>query len=57
MVSASAEETKTAISALLSLGQDLPQEDDFDVTVENEMLVPINPSVPSTSTPKAGQQG
>ena len=53
MVSASAKETKTAIAALLSLGSDLSQEDDIDVTAENEMLGPINPSVPSTSTPKA----
>ena len=29
-VSASAEETKAAISALLTLGQDLPQVDDFE---------------------------
>ena len=42
MVSASAEETKTAIAALLSLGSDLPQPDD-DATAENEQLVPINP--------------
>ena len=56
-VSASAEETKAAISALLTLGQDLPQLDDFDVTAENEMLVPINPNVPSTSTPKVTIEG
>ena len=56
-VSASAEETETAIAALLSLGSDLPQPDD-DETVENSALVPINPvkhadrsdPVPSTST-------
>ena len=53
MVSASAEEMKTAIAALLSLGSDLSQEDDIDVTAENEMLAPINPNVPSTLTPKA----
>ena len=42
MVSASAEETKTAIAALLSLGSDLPQPDE-DATAENAQLVPINP--------------
>ena len=57
MVSASAEETKMAIAALLSLGSDLPQPDD-DATAENAQLVPINPvrtnttddTAPSTST-------
>ena len=53
MVSAGAEETKAAIAALLSLGSDLPQADDIDITAENALLVPINPIVPSTSTPKA----
>ena len=56
MVSASAEETKMAIAALLSLGSDLPQPDD-DATAENAQLVPINPvrtntmddTAPSTS--------
>ena len=52
MVEASAEETKTAIAALLSLGNDLSQEGDIDVTAENEMLAPINPNVPPTSKPK-----
>ena len=42
MVSASADETKTAIAALLSLGSDLPQLDEDD-TAENVQLVPINP--------------
>ena len=42
MVSASADETKTAIAALLSLGSDLPQPDEDD-TAENAQLVPINP--------------
>ena len=42
MVSASTEETKTAIAALLSLGSDIPQPDE-DVTAENAQLMPINP--------------
>ena len=42
MVTASADETKTAIAALLSLGSDIPQPDE-DVTAENVQLVPINP--------------
>ena len=42
MVTASADETKTAIAALLSLGSDIPQPDE-DVTTENAQLVPINP--------------
>ena len=57
MVSASADETKTAIAALLSLGSDLSQPDEDD-TAENAQLVPINPvrmntadePVPSSST-------
>ena len=57
MVSVSAEETKMAIAALLSLGSDLP-ELDGDATAENALLVPINPvqtntmddTTPSTST-------
>ena len=47
-VSASAEETKTAIAALLSLGSDFPQPDD-DATAENALLVPINPVKPNTT--------
>ena len=55
MVSASAEETKTAIAALLSLWSELPQPDD-DATEENALLVTVNPvktdttddTVPST---------
>ena len=50
MVSASIEETKTAIAALLSLGSDLPQPDD-DATAENSALVPINPTTTDDSTP------
>ena len=50
MVSASIEETKTAIAALLSLGSDLPQPDN-DATAENSALVPINPTTTDNSTP------
>ena len=42
MVSASTEETKMAIAALLSLGSDVLQPDE-DVTAENAQLMPINP--------------
>ena len=42
MVSASTDETKTAIAALLSLGSDIPQPDE-DITAENAQLMPINP--------------
>ena len=42
MVNASADETKMAIEALLSLGSDIPQPDE-DITAENAQLVPINP--------------
>ena len=42
MVTASTDETKTAIAALLSLGSDTPQPDE-DVTAENAQLMPINP--------------
>ena len=52
MVSAGAEETKTTIAALLSLGSDLPSADNIDITAENALLVPINPIVPTTATPK-----
>ena len=48
MVNASADETKTAIAALLSLGGDLPQPDEDD-TVENAQLMPINPNMMSTA--------
>ena len=48
MVSASADETKMAIAALLSLGSDLPQPDE-DETVENAQLVPINPVMKNTA--------
>ena len=47
LVSASEEETKTAIAALLSLGSDLPQPDQ-DATAENVQLVPINPIAADT---------
>ena len=42
MVTASTDETKTAIAALLSLESDIPQPDE-DVTAENAQLMPINP--------------
>ena len=48
MVNASADETKMAIAALLSLGGDLPQPDEDD-TVENAQLMPINPNMMSTA--------
>ena len=41
MVTASTEETKTAIIALLSLGSDILQPNE-DVTAENAQLMPIN---------------
>ena len=41
MVNASADETKKAIKALLSLGSEIPQPDE-DITAENVQLVPIN---------------
>ena len=44
MVSVSADETKTAITALLLLGGDIPQPDEDDTT-ENAQLVPINPDM------------
>ena len=61
MVSASTEETKTAIAALLSLGSDIPQPDE-DVTAENAQLMPINPntlniaadSIPASTASSAG---
>ena len=60
MVTASADETKMAIAALLSLGSDIPQPDE-DVTTENAQLVPINPdkmniaddSIPTSSASSA----
>ena len=42
MVTASTDETKTAITALLSLASDIPQPDE-DITAENAQLMPINP--------------
>ena len=42
MVTASTDETETAIAALLSLGSDILQPDE-DVTAENAQLMPINP--------------
>ena len=61
MVSASTEETKMAIAALLSLGSDIPQPDE-DVTAENAQLMPINPdtlniaadSIPASTASSAG---
>ena len=63
MVSASTEETKTAIAALLSLGSDIPQPDE-DVTAENAQLMPINPdmlniaadSIPASTASSAGDK-
>ena len=63
MVSASADETKTAIAALLLLGSDLPQPDEDD-TAENAQLMPINPvtintaddPVPSSSASSAKKE-
>ena len=43
-----ADETKTAIAALLLLGSDLPQLDEDD-TAENAQLVPINPVMMKTA--------
>ena len=61
MVSASTEETKMAITALLSLGSDIPQQDE-DVTAENAQLMPINPdtlniaadSIPASTASSVG---
>ena len=54
MVSASADETKDAIAALLALGSDLPKPDE-DVTADNAMLAPINPKTANAaSTSKEG---
>ena len=41
-VTASTDETKTTIAALLSLGSDILQPEE-DVTAENAQLMPINP--------------
>ena len=48
MVSASADETKTAITALLSLGGDIPKPDEDDTT-DNAQLMPINPDMMNTA--------
>ena len=48
-VDASKEETETAITALLSLGSDMPPPDK-DITAENAALVPINPNIVDTNT-------
>ena len=48
MVSASADETKTAIAALLSLGGDIPQPDEDDTT-DNVQLMPINTDMMNTA--------
>ena len=54
MVSASADESKDAIEALLALGSDLPQPDE-DVTAHNTMLAPMNQKTANAaSTSKKG---
>ena len=46
-VDATEHETKTAIAALLSLGEDIPPPDN-DLTAENAALVPLNPNISDT---------
>ena len=60
MITASTDETKMAIAALLSLGSDILQPEE-DVTAENVQLMPINPEklsitddpIPALSGPSA----